>query len=149
LPAVEPRFVNCDPAADPLSVVVSLNVKRRNLNAAQRAMAAADAWLRAEAEGKVQTKGGDRGNQHTGGKEAKAQSALLADPRSHFGKLFGVGEKYVAMARDLLLDDPVGVQAVCGGTKDLRAAHLALENRVGLEKTGTGEVRIGWRQPFR
>jgi hypothetical protein len=29
---------------DPLALVVSLNVKRRNLNAGQRAIAAAEAW---------------------------------------------------------------------------------------------------------
>jgi hypothetical protein len=94
-------------------------------------MAAADAWLRAEAEGKVQTgKGGDRRR-----KDQSETFALIADPRSHFAKLFAVNKKYVEMARDLLLDDPVRVDAVRGGTKDLRAVHLALENRLGRERT--------------
>ncbi|MGH6678878.1 MAG: hypothetical protein ACREDL_08085 [Bradyrhizobium sp.] len=81
--------------------MISLNVKRRNLNAAQRAIAAADAWLRAEAEGHVQKQGGPRQN---------AETRRIASPRDHFAKLFAVNEKYVEMARDLLLDDPVGAR---------------------------------------
>jgi hypothetical protein len=100
-------------------------------------MAAAAAWLRAEAEGQVQTgKGGDRRR-----KDQSEKFALIADPRSHFAKLFAVNEKYVEMARDLLLDDPVGVEAVRGGTKDLRAVHLALESRLDREKTNFKRLR--------
>jgi hypothetical protein len=131
---IEPRFVKCDPDVDPLSVLVSLNVKRRNLSAAQKAIAAADAWVQAEAEGRVETKGGDR--------KSKAQSAhLIADPRNHFGKLFGVGEKYVTMARDLLLHDRVAARAVRDGTGNLRAAHHELGLRIGRQKTTLNHVR--------
>ncbi len=62
-----------------------LTVKRRNLTTQQRAMAAARAWSRAWAAGRVQTKGGDR--------RSKAQNArLITDPRKHFGALYGVGK---------------------------------------------------------
>jgi len=47
---------------------------------------------------------------------------LIADPRKHFGRLFGVSENYVRMARDLLESDRVAVQAIDAGG-DLREAH--------------------------
>ena len=63
----------------------------------------------------MQTKAGDR--------KSKAQSArLIAEPRSHFAALFGVSDKYVRIARDLVKDDPPAVLAVRNG-KDLPEAH--------------------------
>ena len=49
---VEPRFQRLD-GEDLDAYVVSANIKRRNLTAQQRAMTAAKAWARAEAEGRV------------------------------------------------------------------------------------------------
>ena len=43
LAGVEPEFVESD-GADPLALVVSLNVKRRHMTASQRAISAAEAW---------------------------------------------------------------------------------------------------------
>lgn len=43
LAGVEPEFATCN-GADPVALVVSLNVKRRNLTKQQRAVIAAEAW---------------------------------------------------------------------------------------------------------
>ena len=57
---VEPRFETYD-GDDPLGLVVSLNVKRRNLTKPQLAVSAARAWKEAEDEGRVQKQGGGVG----------------------------------------------------------------------------------------
>jgi hypothetical protein len=97
---VEPEFEELPKDVNPLAAVVSLNVKRRNLTASQRAVAAAQAWRTAMLEGRVLVgRGGDR---------SKAKSSLLiADPREYFGKLFGVNEKYAEMALELYTEDPL------------------------------------------
>jgi hypothetical protein len=80
--------------------------------ASQRAIAAAEAWSQAAAEGRVQScKGGDR-------REQSDKFALIRDPREVFAKAFGVNEKYVEMARALWLDDPPAADAVKAGTAD-------------------------------
>lgn len=94
LAGVEPEYEQVD-VSDALSYVVSLNVKRRHLTAGQRACVAAEAWALAEAEGQVQTKGGDR-------RSKGKSSRLIAAPADHFAKLFGTNGKYVKQARRLL-----------------------------------------------
>jgi hypothetical protein len=81
--------------ADALAVIVSLNVKRRNLTASQKAIAAASAWKQAEAEGRVQTHGGDR-------KSNALRGRLISSPRDYFAAQFAVGKNYVEMAREVL-----------------------------------------------
>ncbi len=131
---VEPVFKTCDPDADPLSVVVSLNVKRRNLNAGQKAIAAADAWLQGEAEGRVQVGPGRP-------KKSPQNAEIIRAPAVHFAKVFGVGEKYVEMGRDLLRDDPVAAAAVRDGPADLRKAHYDLGLRLGQQNTRASHLR--------
>ena len=125
LAGVEPTFetMNGKAAADAIGLVVSLNVKRRNLSSSQRAMAAAKAWALAEQEGKVQTQGGDR--------KSKAQSGhLIAAPRDHFAVMFGVSKTYVEQARALLRDDPLAAEAVQNGAP-LKQAYEAMQERRG------------------
>jgi len=55
---IEPRFERVNGATDLLALVVSLNVKRRNLTAGQRAIAAAEAWIQAERKGGSERKAG-------------------------------------------------------------------------------------------
>jgi ParB-like chromosome segregation protein Spo0J len=80
LAGVEPKAERLTNGADPLTLIVSLNIKRRNLTAGQRAIAAAQAWVYAEKEGLVQAKGRP-------GKLDKI-SNLIAQPREHFAKAF-------------------------------------------------------------
>ena len=61
--------------ADPEAFVASLDAKRRDLTASTRAYAAAMTWTAAEADGRVQTKGGDR-------KSKPNNSALIANPEN-------------------------------------------------------------------
>lgn len=132
LAEVEPRF-QCLDGENLESFIVSANVKRRNLTGQQRAIAAARAWSRARAEGKIQKQGGPR---------QKAQDALIADPRSHFAALYGVSERYVEMARDLYFDDPVAADGVRSGATDLRKAHDELMKRVGRQKGQDSRLRV-------
>jgi hypothetical protein len=107
LAGVEPAFARVEqPIADPVAYVVSLNVKRRNLTASQKAIAAAEAWVMAEAEGRVQKHGGDR--------KSKPQNGVLIIkfPSEHFGALFSVGKNYVDMAKALLAEDGDPTNAV-------------------------------------
>jgi hypothetical protein len=100
LAGVDAEFVTVD-ADDPLALVVSLNVKRRNLTAGQRAIAAAKAW---DMVGKVPT-------------EAKRRDVLAA--------MFGVNEKYVQQARALVHHVPDVAAAVGRGEVDLRGSYDA------------------------
>jgi hypothetical protein len=48
-------------------------------------------------------------------KNSDKVSGLIKNPASHFGKLFGVGEKYVEQARELQKDDALSFDVVKGG----------------------------------
>lgn len=65
-------------------------------------MAAARAWSRAAAAGKILKRG-----QKPDDLKSRKVRDLIRDPRTYFAKLYGVGEKFVEMARDLYLDDPL------------------------------------------
>ena len=122
---VEPRFEKVRGKIDIVALVVSLNVKRRNLDAGQKAIAAAEAWIEAEAEGRTVGKG-------ESGKLGKVPN-LIADPRGHFATMFGTNDKYIRLARDLIEGDPTAAASVKEGRKSndgkvikLPAAHEAM-----------------------
>ena len=76
-----------------------------DLTPSTRALAAARAWRRAVADGRVESKGGDR--------KSNAQNALLIkDPRRRFSRLFDAGEKYTEQAYALVTRDPSSADAV-------------------------------------
>lgn len=102
---VEPTFEAAN-GDDPLALVVSLNVKRRNLNAGQRAVAAAEAW--------------DLASQELGRGKGRAQT---------LGELFDVSHAYVTQARALLRDAPELAARVKTGEVALAAAYDALRDR--------------------
>lgn len=101
---VEPEFVSVN-GADPVAFVVSLNVRRRNLTASQRALAAAEAGL---VVGKVPT-------------GSKSRQTLA--------KLFASNEKYVQQARALVERDPDAAAAVKSGAQSLDDAYRAFRQR--------------------
>lgn len=72
--------------------------------AGQRAIAAAEAWTIAEAEGQV-LKTGHR-------IEAGKAYLVVGEPRIYFGKLFGAGHHQVQFARALLREDALGAARV-------------------------------------
>jgi ParB-like chromosome segregation protein Spo0J len=110
LAKVKPDYLTVN-GDDPVALVVSLNVKRRNLTAGQRAMAAAEACLILNA--------GVRG--------------LAAQ--------FGVSSGYISQARQLLDRDPPAAAAVKSGDQTLGAAHEALRKREGKTKGAAGDRR--------
>jgi hypothetical protein len=112
---VEPEYLTVN-GDDPLALVVSLNVKRRNLTAGQKAVAAAEAW--------------DMGSLKVG----KGRAAALAE-------LFGASKAYVEQARALLERDPPAAEAVKNGDLTLAEAHEALRKREGKTKGAAGEKR--------
>ncbi len=109
-----------------LSFVVSLNVKRRNLRASQRAMAAAEAWNIAEKNGQVREggKGGDR-------RSTNVQNVhWIKQPRDHFARLFEVGAVYVQQARVVLAEKNGQVQEGAGRpAKSAQNVHIIRQPR--------------------
>lgn len=85
------RFVS---GADPLALVVSLNVKRRNLTASQRAVAAAEAGV----------------NLDTG---------TSRESRKQLARLFDVSVGYIANARALVTRAPDLAESVKAGNRPL------------------------------
>jgi hypothetical protein len=104
LAGVEPTYQSIN-GSDPLALVVSLNVRRRDLTAAQRAIAAAEAW------GMI------------GGTREDSRAKKLA-------RVFGVNNAYVSQARALVERDPVGAATVKAGGS-LAEAYEALRVREG------------------
>ena len=63
----------------------------------QLAIAAAMAWRRAEAAGRVQ-----KARARTDRRSPEAGAGLIISPRDHFGQQFGVGKNFVAQAKVIL-----------------------------------------------
>ena len=102
LAGVEPTFTEAN-GDDPLALVVSLNVKRRNLTASQNAIAAAEVSLLGE-------------------------KFTHAD-RRQIAKTFGVNERYLANARSLADRAPDLAAAVKSGAMPLAVAYDELRGR--------------------
>lgn len=100
---VTPDYTVAD-TADPVALLVSLNVKRRNLSASQRAIAAAEAW--------------ELVSPKNGGKQGRA--GALSD-------LFGIAHGYVQQARAL---DPELAAEVKQGLRSLADAYAEHQRRV-------------------
>lgn len=99
---VEPQFVSVN-GDDPVALVVSLNVRRRNLSASQRAVAAAEA---------------SRFSTRFGNAERKRLAGA-----------FATNETYLANARALVERDPDAAAAVKAGAKTLDDAYRQLRQR--------------------
>jgi hypothetical protein len=91
-------------------------VKRRNLTAGQRAIAAAEAW--------------DRAPKNLGG--GKGTAATLA-------AMFGTNRTYIEQARALTVEDHLGAQAVKAGAS-LKDAYDALQARQGTIRNLRGRT---------
>lgn len=99
---------------DPVAYVVSLNVRRRNLNASQRAIAAAQA-------SELFTRFGNA-------------------ERQRLSRLFGTNEKYLANGRALVERDPVAAEAVKAGDRHLLDAYDELQKRERAQQTQTEKM---------
>ena len=73
-----------------MAFVVSLNVRRRNLTASQRAIAAAEAWDQYEI-----------GAGRPAGKSAESRQNSKGWTRDRLADLFGVNKDYIQQARAL------------------------------------------------
>jgi hypothetical protein len=116
---VQPEFTSVN-GDDPVALVVSLNVKRRNLTAGQRAIAAAEAW--------------ELGSEKVRNSRAKA-----------LGQQFAVNYRYIEHARALVERDRAGADAVKSGIRSLKDAYDALMEREG-EVRGDSAERSKLRQ---
>jgi hypothetical protein len=127
---VVPTYAPIDKTVTDLTAYVALqNVKRRNLTAGQRAVAAARAWAVADAEGRILKPG------ETKRRPSSPQKGehLIANPRVHFGKMFTAGKDQVEQAKALVDNDPVGVAAIMNGTT-LAEAFRDYELRLGKDR---------------
>ena|SRR5579863_7850324 len=102
--------------------VAHLGEHRDQNTAGQRAIAAAEAWIHAEKEGKTLKRGGDRA------KGMVHPEGVVKDAEGHFSKMFGVRGATVQHARALLRGDP-DVAALVKAGKPLRPAPYAAGNR--------------------
>jgi hypothetical protein len=112
---VVPTVFDLPIGTEPLAYVISANVKRRNLTAAQRAIAAAEAWGMAIADGLAS----ERRGPHT-------PEGGISTPDRHFATMFGVGKNAVQQARALLDRAPTAASKVKAGEADLIGSYNAL-----------------------
>lgn len=124
---VEPEFRTAT-APDVVALAMSLNAKRRNISAGQRAIAAAAAW------DMIDTRAGPKGKPNSG------KISLNGQRRDHLGTMAGVNGKYVEQARFILLNDPPAAEAVKAGTMRLSAAYEAARER--KMATESGETQL-------
>jgi hypothetical protein len=142
------EYLGCDPIA----FVVSMNLHRRHLEHGQRAMLG-DRIREAydeEARKRMAAGGGDRGNQHTGGKVAGPVNlpdpATTGDARDQAGQAVGVSGKSIDQARHVRRDGvPALVRAVETGVAKVSAAaeiaHLPPDQQqTVLERVSAGET---------
>ena len=101
-----------------LSLVISLNVQRRDLTAAQRAIVAARAM-----ETMPDRRGGDRKS------DQKGKTSPSGRARDVVANEFKVSDKAVQQAKALLSDAPDLVQQVESCTLSLAAAYEELQDR--------------------
>jgi len=141
---VEPSTISSN-GDDPVSLVVSLNVKRRNLTAGQRAISAAEAWGLAIEEGKAPATNAERAE--SAGKNARA----IPSPRDHFAKLFDVSSKYVQQARALVGHAPDLADQVKSGlmTMTIALEELATREREAREREAEAARRETAKQRMR
>ncbi len=107
--------------SDPLSYIISLNVKRRHLSASQKASVAVDFLLLLEAEAKKRMKAGG---------ETKGK-AKIPDPhqsRDQAGKIVGVSGRYVSDAKKIKETDPKIFEKVKLGEVSIPEALEVLGN---------------------
>jgi hypothetical protein len=90
---VEPRCEQFPPDADPLAFVISTNLRRRHLTDKQRQHIAAELA--------TMGRGGDRGNQHTGGKPP-----IGGMTTARAAELMDVSERSVERAKQVKRADP-------------------------------------------
>lgn len=116
---VAPTFSDYDgDDAGALALVISLNVQRRDLTAAQRAIAAAKALPQYEA---IHKHGGDRRKQ-------VGKSSPLGRSRDDAAKTFKVSDKSVQQAKALLAEAPDLAEQVESCTLSLADAYGQLQN---------------------
>jgi hypothetical protein len=140
LAGVEPIFDRLD-GQDPERYIRSQNAKRRDLTPSQRAIVAAEAWIRAKKQGLIQSKGA-----RTDLPSRKVRAGLIKDPERYFAKEYSVGEKLIKMALTLLRFDPPAVEDVRNGIERLQSAHEKAAKRHG--SSVNAEIRLTklWRE---
>ncbi|MCA9300447.1 MAG: ParB N-terminal domain-containing protein, partial [Phycisphaerales bacterium] len=118
---VEPQFTTYD-GDDPVGFVISMNIRRRQLTASQRAALAAELLPQFEDQAK------DRQREHAGTAPGKGKNTQdksdLSDGRAiaEAGRVLGVCATYVQKAKRLKMEAPGEFDAARGGSKSLRRA---------------------------
>lgn len=115
LAGVEPQFTTLDGEADPWTVAISLNVKRRNLTKGQTAIAAADGW------------------------DMPAAKVRSSNRAKVLAAIFHISPRYVEHARALVQRDRAGADAVKNGDQSLKDAYDALLAREGKVRGESAE----------
>lgn len=133
LAGVEPIVETLPTGTDVFALSVSLNVHRRNLTAAQRAIAAAEAWLWVIAKGEEALASPEVLDKVAVAQELGAGVVYARfeghDARAQIAELFGSSSKSVQQARALVERDPDAAAAVKAGTEALAEAYEALRER--------------------
>lgn len=116
---ITPRFTEYD-GSDALQFVISHNLHRRHLTESQRAMVAAK-WAKLK-------HGGERGNQHTGGKSPigdLANQQTETKTRDEAAKLLNVGTSSIDRAKKVINKAPELVEKIESGEMSVNAAYVS------------------------
>ena len=139
LAGVDPQFKAVDAELEErgvtaLEYVVSLNLRRRQLNPGQQAMAAAAVLPEWTTLGKLTRKANLRGGRRPDG--AKVRHRGRSDMQ--VGKLFGVSPRYVRLAEKLVKDNPDLAEKVQRGemtlSRAVRLVRSAEQEKADAEK---------------
>jgi len=112
---VTPEYKEIPSNVDPVKHIISRNIHRRHLTTAQRAAIAAELA--------TMERGGDRGNQYTGGKRSNDLLASDALSIEQAADLMSVSAPSVKRAKTRMKEDPESHEAVKRGEKTKKPAE--------------------------
>lgn len=131
LAGVEPRFVEYE-GDSPVSFIIGVNLNRRHLDRGQKIALALEIepHFAEEARKRQKDAGGDRGNQHTGGKLAlkeKVPEAPRPQSRDQAAAAVGVSGKLVSAAKAIREADPERFEKVKQGKLSVAKAKKEIK----------------------
>lgn len=142
---VTPRYIRWEPdGTSPTEYVIAANLHRRHLTTAQRAAVAVAALPLLEAEAK-ERRGGDRGNQYSGGKVASASKDADASPRGRASAIaaaqVGVSRPTVERAKRVAQQAPEVFEQLRSGEITVTAALKKIEAPASNWRRPVGAAR--------
>lgn len=131
---IKPRFKNYE-GTQPLTYVISLNLKRRHLTASQKATIAVEVLPILEEEARKRQATGGMGIY--GGKPLSAkmhQGVVVGKSAVYTSKTVGVGERYIYDAKKIKREDPKAFEEIRQGKKTINEVKKEQERKKRKER---------------